>query len=300
MRNRRHPNMKVPIFTGSAVAIVTPFRDNLVDYGSLGGLIDWQIGQGTRAIIICGTTGEASTLTDAEHLETIGFAVKRAAGRVPVVAGTGANDTRHALELSTEACRLGADALMVVTPYYNKTTQHGLIKHYDIIAGEVNKPIILYNVPSRTGMGFTLDTYKELAKHERIVGVKEASGNYGLMAQIRAHTDLLIWSGNDNEILPILSIGGQGVISVAANIIPADVQGICRAWFDGDIKESERRFLKAIPLMDSLFCEVNPVPVKAALSLMGKAPGCCRMPLCDMLPKNTELLRAVMKDYGLL
>jgi 4-hydroxy-tetrahydrodipicolinate synthase len=292
--------MKTPIFTGSAVAIVTPFHGGRVNYEKLGELIDWQIGQGTQAVVVCGTTGEASTLTDAEHLETIGFTVKRAAGRIPVIAGTGANDTRHALELSTEACKLGADALMVVTPYYNKTTQHGLIKHYGIIADRVDKPIILYNVPSRTGMGYTLDTYKELSKHERIIGVKEASSNYGLMAQLRAHTSLLLWSGNDNEILPILSLGGQGIISVAANIIPAGVQDICRAWFAGGTKESERLFLKAIPLMDALFCEVNPVPVKAALNLMGKNTGGCRMPLCDMLPKNAELLKAAMKDFGLL
>jgi 4-hydroxy-tetrahydrodipicolinate synthase len=293
--------MKTPVFTGSGVAVITPFRkDGSVNFEKLGELLDRQVEQGTKAIIICGTTGEASTLNDAEHLETIGFTVKRIAGRIPVVAGTGANDTKHALELSTEACKLGADALMVVTPYYNKTSQHGLIKHYDIIAGAVNRPIILYNVPSRTGMGYSLDTYKELAKHERIIGVKEASGNYGLMAQMRSCTDLLLWSGNDNEILPVLSLGGQGVISVAANVIPADVQGICAAWFDGDIKESQRRFLKAIPLMDSLFCDVNPVPVKTALNLMGKDVGGCRMPLCDMLPKNVEFLRAAMKNYGVL
>lgn len=292
--------MKTPVFTGSAVAIVTPFQGDQVDFEKLGELIDWQIEQGTQAIIICGTTGEASTLTDAEHLQTIGFAVKQAAGRVPVVAGTGANDTRHAVELSTEACKLGADALMVVTPYYNKTSQHGLIKHYDIVASHVDKPIILYHVPSRTGMGYTLETYKELAKIELVAGVKEASSNYGLMAQIRAHTDLLIWSGNDNEILPVLSLGGQGVISVAANIIPADVQAIFTAWFGGNLKEAQDRFFKAIPLMDAIFCDVNPVPVKAALGLMGKCSADCRMPLCGMLSGSIEYLKAAMKDYGLL
>jgi 4-hydroxy-tetrahydrodipicolinate synthase len=294
--------MKTPVFTGSAVAIVTPMRDGTVDFEKLGELVDTQIAAGTQAIIVCGTTGEASTLNDGEHLETIGCAVNRAAGRVPVVAGTGANDTKHALELSEGACKLGADALLVVTPYYNKTTQHGLVKHYYHIADRVDKPIILYHIPSRCGMGYTLDTYKELAKHERIVGVKEASSNYGLMAQMRAHVgdDLLLWSGNDNELLPILSLGGLGIISVSANIIPAEMQAICKLWLDGNVKESRQRFLKAIPLLDALFCEVNPVPIKAAMNLLGMDVGPCRMPLCDMLPKNLETLKTVMKEYGIL
>ncbi|MCL1806547.1 MAG: 4-hydroxy-tetrahydrodipicolinate synthase [Oscillospiraceae bacterium] len=293
--------MKTPVFTGSAVAIVTPFRDGKVNFDKFGELIDQQVGQGTQAIIVCGTTGEASTLTDEEHLATIGYAVKRTAGRIPVVAGTGANDTRHAVELSTEACKLGADALLIVTPYYNKTTQHGLIKHYHTIADRVDKPIILYHIPARCVMGYTLETYKELSKHERIVGVKEASGDFKLMAQLRAHVgdDMLIWSGNDNETLPIMALGGLGVISVATNIIPAEMQAICKLWLDGNVKESERRFLKAIPLMDALGCEVNPVPVKAAMNMLGMDVGGVRMPLCDMLPKNAEMLKTVMKDYGL-
>ena len=295
--------MKTPIFTGSAAAVVTPFApDGTVHFEKLGELIDRQIGQGTQAIVVCGTTGEASTLSDEEHLETIGYAVKRTAGRVPVIAGTGSNNTGHALELSMEACKLGADALLVVTPYYNKTTQHGLVKHYTWIADRVDKPIILYHIPSRCGMGYTLDTYKELAKHERIVGVKEASSDYGLMAQLRAHIgdDLLLWSGNDNETLPIMALGGLGVISVAANIIPAEMQAICKLWLDGGIKESQKQFLKAIPLLDALFCEVNPGPVKAAMELLGMDVGGCRMPLSDMLPKNVETLKAAMKNYGLL
>jgi 4-hydroxy-tetrahydrodipicolinate synthase len=294
--------MKTPVFTGSAVAIVTPFSNGKVDYDKLGELVDMQIKNNTQAIIVCGTTGEASTLDDREHLETIGYVVKKTAGRIPVVAGTGSNNTEHAAELSTEACKLGADALMIVTPYYNKTTQHGLINHYYHIADRVDKPIILYHVPSRCGMGYTLDTYKELAKHERIVGVKEASSNYGLMAQLRSALgdDLYLWSGNDNEILPILSLGGLGVISVAANIIPAEIQAICKLWQDGNHKESQNRFFKAIPLFDALFCEVNPVPVKAAMSLMGMDAGDCRMPLCGLLPKNSEMLKGVMKEYGLL
>lgn len=293
---------KTPVFTGSAVAIVTPFRDRAVDFEKYGELIDWQIKEGTQAIVACGTTGEASTMNDKEHLDTVGYAVKRAAGRVPVIAGTGSNDTGHALELSQEACNLGADALLVVTPYYNKTTQHGLVKHYTYIADRVNKPIILYNVPSRTGLAYTLDTYGELAKHERIVGTKEATGNFSLIAQIRAHLgdEMLVWSGNCNETLPIMALGGLGVISVAANLIPAEMQAICKLFFDGKVKESEERFLKAIPLMDALFCEVNPVPVKTAMNLMGLCSGELRMPLCEMLPKNFAHLENVMRDYGLL
>jgi 4-hydroxy-tetrahydrodipicolinate synthase len=293
--------MKTPVFTGSAVAIVTPLRNGKVDFDKLDELIEMQIRHGTQAIIVCGTTGEASTLSDEEHLATIGHVVKKTAGRIPVVAGTGSNNTEHAVELAAGACKLGADALLVVTPYYNKTTQHGLIKHYYHIADRVDKPIILYHIPSRCGMGYTLDTYKELAKHERIVGVKEASSNYTLMAQLRAHVgdDMLLWSGNDNETLPIMSLGGLGVISVAANMIPAEMQAICKLWLDGNVKESENRFLKAIPLLDALFCEVNPVPVKAAMNLLGMDVGGCRMPLCDMLPKNLEMLKGIMKEYGL-
>jgi 4-hydroxy-tetrahydrodipicolinate synthase len=293
--------MKTPIFTGSAVAVVTPFRDGKPDYEKLDELVDMQIKHGTQAIIVCGTTGEASTLNDDEHLAVIARVVKKTSGRIPVVAGTGSNDTEHAAELSSEACKLGADALLVVTPYYNKTTQHGLIKHYDHIAARANKPIILYHIPSRCGMGYTLETYIELSKHERIVGVKEASSNYTLMAQLRAHAgdDMLLWSGNDNETLPIMSLGGLGVISVAANIIPGDMQKICKSWLDGNVKESGQLFIKTIPLLDALFCEVNPVPVKAAMNLLGMDVGGCRMPLSDMLPKNAEMLKNVMRDYGL-
>ncbi|MDR1692930.1 MAG: 4-hydroxy-tetrahydrodipicolinate synthase [Oscillospiraceae bacterium] len=294
--------MKTPVFTGSAVAIVTPFREGNVDYDKYGELIDWQIKEGTQAIVACGTTGEASTMNDREHLDTIGYAVKRVAGRVPVIAGTGSNDTGHALELSLEACHRGADALLVVTPYYNKTSQHGLVKHYYCIADRVTRPIILYDVPSRTGMSYSLDTYRELSKHERIVGTKEASGNFSLIAQIRAHLggEMLVWSGNCNETLPIMALGGLGVISVAANIIPAEMQAICKLFAEGSTKESEARFLKAIPLMDALFCEVNPVPVKTAMNLMGLCSGELRMPLTEMLPKNFDHLVGVMRDYGLL
>lgn len=293
--------MKTPVFTGSAVAIVTPFRDGEINFDKLGELIDAQINNGTAAIVICGTTGEASTLNDMEHLSAIDYAVKRTAGRVPVIAGTGSNDTEHALELSKAACESGVDALLLVTPYYNKTTQHGLIRHCLHIADNTDKPIILYHIPSRTGMGITLDTYRELSRHERIVGTKEASSDFKLIAQIRAHLgdNMLIWSGNDNETLPIMALGGLGVISVAANIIPTEMQTICKMWLDGNIKESERRFLSAIPLLDALFCEVNPVPVKSAMNWLGMDVGSVRMPLCDMLPKNADLLKTVMREYGL-
>ena len=294
--------MKTPVFTGSAVAIVTPFRDGGPDFDRLGELIDFQVTNGTQAIVVCGTTGEASTLNDEEHLAVIGHTVKHTAGRVPVIAGTGSNDTKHALELSLEACRLGADALLIVTPYYNKTSQHGLVKHYVHIADRVDKPIILYHIPARCVMGYTLETYIELSKHERIIGVKEASGDFKLMAQMRARLggEMLLWSGNDNETLPIMALGGLGVISVATNIIPAEMQAICKLWLEGNVKESEKRFLKAIPLLDALGIEVNPVPVKAAMNLLGMNAGECRMPLCEMLPKNLETLKTVMKDYGLL
>jgi 4-hydroxy-tetrahydrodipicolinate synthase len=292
--------MKTPLFTGSAVAIVTPFRDGKIDFDKLGELIELQIKGGTQAIVVCGTTGEASTQNDEEHLSAVGYTVKKTAGRIPVIAGTGTNDTNHCLELSREACKLGADALMIVTPYYNKTTQHGLVRHYYHIADRADKPIILYHIPLRCVMGYTLDTYKELARHERIIGVKEASGDYRLMAQLRASCpDFQLWSGNDNEILPIMSLGGLGVISVATNIIPEDIQRICKLWLDGNVKESEKLFLRAFPLLDTLGIEVNPVPVKAAMNLMGMDVGSCRMPLCDLLPKNLDILKKTMQEYGL-
>ena len=294
--------MKTPVFTGSAVAVVTPFTGDFVDFTRLGELIDWQIESGIDAIVICGTTGEASTQTIPEHLASIEFAIKKVNGRVPVIAGTGSNDTAHALMMSQSAEKSGADALLVVTPYYNKTTQTGLVKHFTYVADRVHIPIILYNVPVRTGMSFTANTYKELSRHPLINGVKEASGNTTLMAQTRmlCGDELNIWSGNDTDIVPVLAFGGQGVISTMANVIPKETADICRLWREGRIKESADLQIKYQELIDALFCEVNPIPVKTAMKLMGKDCGPLRMPLCDMAPKNLEQLRAAMSEVGLL
>ncbi|MCL2748221.1 MAG: 4-hydroxy-tetrahydrodipicolinate synthase [Oscillospiraceae bacterium] len=294
--------MKDPVFTGSAVAIVTPFTESGVDYARLGELIDWQIDCGSDALVICGTTGESSTQSIPEHLEVVEFAIKKVAGRVPVIAGAGSNDTADALLMSQEAEKAGADALLLVTPYYNKTTQAGLIRHYTYLADRVSIPIILYNVPSRTSMSFTAETYRELSRHPRINGVKEASGDFSLIARTRflCGDDLNLWSGNDSEIVPILAMGGRGVISTMANVIPRESAAICRLWREGKIGESAGLQIKYQELIDSLFCEVNPIPVKTAMGLMGRDCGLLRMPLCDMAPKNLDRLRAAMAEVGLL
>lgn len=290
------------IFTGSGVAVVTPFTEDKVDYAALGRIIDFQLANKTDAIVICGTTGESSTLTDEEHRDCITFAVEHVAGRVPVIAGTGSNDTAYAIELSKYACDVGADALLLVTPYYNKSTQKGLIKNFLTIADAVDKPIILYNVPSRTGCGFTASTYKELAKHERIVAVKEAGGNISAIAELFAEcgNDLDIYSGNDDQIVPILSFGGKGVISVLANIMPAQAHDICELWFEGHTKESAELQLRLLKLINSLFIEVNPIPVKTAMHLLGWCSGEIRLPLCEMEEKNLHILIAAMKEESLL
>jgi len=294
--------MKNTIFTGSAVAIVTPFKDNAVDYEKLGELIEFQIANKTDGIVICGTTGEASTLTDEEHRECIRYTVEKAAGRVPIIAGTGSNDTDYSIELSKYACDVGADALLLVTPYYNKASQKGLIKSFTAVADAVTKPIILYNVPSRTGMGITVATYKELSKHERIVAVKEASGDFSLVAKIAAECgdDLDIYSGNDDQIVPLLSLGGKGVISVLANIMPRETHDICQLFFDGKVKESAALQLKLLSLINSLFIEVNPIPVKTAVGLMNFCSDSMRLPLCEMEDKNLEVLKAEMRANGLI
>ena len=295
--------MKKPLFTGSAVAIVTPFRDNdLIDFDKLGELIDNQVENGTSAIIICGTTGEASTLSTPEHLAAIEFAVKKTDGRVPVIAGTGSNHTPHALEMSKSAEESGADGLLIVTPYYNKTSPHGLVAHYNYIADRVNIPIVLYNVPSRTGMSFTAPMYAELAKHPNVIGVKEASGNFSLLSETMAlcPDDFYVWSGNDDVVVPLMSMGGLGVISVAANIIPHDMAEMCRLCLAGDFKKASELQLGRLDLINALFMEVNPVPIKAAMNLMGMRVGHLRMPLCDMTPEHTEKLKRVLKKAGLL
>lgn len=293
---------KVLPFTGSGVAIITPFDGNKTNYDELGKLIEMHIANKTDAIIICGTTGEASTMPDEEHLAAIEYTVKKAAGRICVVAGTGSNDTAHAVVLSKKAEELGADALLQVTPYYNKATQKGLVAHFGAVAEAVSIPIILYNVPSRTGVSISIDTLKELAaKYENIVGVKEASGNISYTAKVAAEVpELYIYSGNDDMIVPVLSLGGKGVISVVANIMPEETHNICKYYFDGEVEKSRELQLKMLDLINKLFIEVNPIPVKTAMNMMGFNAGNLRMPLTDMSESNKEALRQSMINMGLL
>ncbi len=291
------------IFKGAATALVTPFDENgAVDYKAFAKLIDFQIAGGIDALVICGTTGEGSTLTDEEHRECIRFSVEHIAGRVPVIAGTGSNDTDYANSLSKYACEVGADALLLVTPYYNKATPKGLIKSFLDTAEKTDKPIILYNVPSRTGVNITMPVYRELAKHERIVAVKEASGNMSQIAEIAAELsdDLAIYSGNDDQIVPILSLGGQGVISVLSNIMPKETHDICRKFFDGDAAGSRELQLKYLELINNLFIEVNPIPVKTACGMMNLCSDLMRLPLCEMDDANRAKLAASMAKVGLI
>ena len=288
-------------FTGSGVAIVTPFGGDKTNYDALGELIEWNISGGTDAIIICGTTGEASTMPDSEHLAAIEYTVKKVAGRIPVIAGTGSNETRHAVELSKKAEELGVDGLLQVTPYYNKTTQKGLIAHFGAIADAVNIPIILYNVPSRTGVNISIPVLKELAKRDNIVAIKEASGNISYTAQVAAEVpELYIYSGNDDMIVPVMSLGGKGVISVLANVMPKETHEMCQAYFDGDCKKATKMQLDLLDLVNALFIEVNPIPVKTALNLMGKNAGNLRLPLVDMADDTLAKLKAVMAKHGLI
>ncbi|MBE6594563.1 MAG: 4-hydroxy-tetrahydrodipicolinate synthase [Ruminococcaceae bacterium] len=295
-------NKRPPIFTGAATAIVTPFKDGAVDYESFGKLIDWQIAGGIDALVIAGTTGEGSTLSHEEHCDLLTYAAEKVAGRVPIIAGTGSNDTAYGIELSRHACDVGYDALLVVTPYYNKATPKGLIQNFINTAEATNKPIILYNVPSRTGVNIPISVYKELAKHERIVAVKEASGNLSAIAQIFAECGdaLDVYSGNDDQIVPIMSLGGKGVISVVSGILPKETHDICAACLAGDFKTGAELQLKYLKLINTLFCEVNPIPVKAASGLMGLCSGELRLPLCDPEPENLAKISAVLKEYGLL
>ena len=288
-------------FTGSGVAIVTPFDGDKTNYDALGELIEWNISGGTDAIIICGTTGEASTMPDSEHLAAIEYTVKKVAGRIPVIAGTGSNETRHAVELSKKAEELGVDGLLQVTPYYNKTTQKGLIAHFGAIADAVNIPIILYNVPSRTGVNISIPVLKELAKRDNIVAIKEASGNISYTAQVAAEVpELYIYSGNDDMIVPVMSLGGKGVISVLANVMPKETHEMCQAYFDGDCKKATQMQLDLLDLVNALFIEVNPIPVKTALNLMGMNAGNLRLPLVDMADDTLAKLKAVMTKHGLI
>ena len=291
------------IFKGAATALVTPFDEKgAVDYKAFAKLIDFQIAGGIDALVICGTTGEGSTLTDEEHRECIRFSVEHIAGRVPVIAGTGSNDTDYANSLSKYACEVGADALLLVTPYYNKATPKGLIKSFLDTAEKTDKPIILYNVPSRTGVNITMPVYRELAKHERIVAVKEASGNMSQIAEIAAELsdDLAIYSGNDDQIVPILSLGGLGVISVLSNVMPKETHDICQKFFDGDVAGSRELQLKYLELINNLFIEVNPIPVKTACGMMGLCSDLMRLPLCEMDDANKAKLAASMAKAGLI
>ena len=289
------------IFTGSAVAIITPFKNNKIDYESFDHIIEFQIAHKTDAIVVCGTTGEGSTLTDDEHKDCIAYTVKKANGRVPVIAGTGSNDTAYAVDLSKHACEVGADALLLVTPYYNKANPKGMVKNFMTIADAVNKPIILYNVPTRTSCNLTTAVYKELAKHENIVAVKEACGNITDIVELMSECGdtLDLYSGNDDQVVPLLSVGAKGVISAAANVIPAEMHDMCQLWFDGKIKESADLQLKLYDLIKKLFIEVNPIPVKTAMSLMGFCSDELRLPLYEMDETNKATLISTMKKYKL-
>ncbi len=295
--------MKNTIFTGAAIAIITPMNsDGSINYDKLGELIDTQIENGTDAIVICGTTGEASTMTDQEHRECIRYAVKHTAGRVPVIAGAGSNDTAYAVELSKEAEEMGADALLHVTPYYNKTTQKGLIAHFNAIADAVNIPIILYNIPGRTGMGIEVATVKELAKHKNIAAIKEASGNISYAAKLIAEcgNDIDVYSGNDDMIVPLMSLGAKGVISVLSHVLPKETHDMVQLCLDNNFAEATKLQIEYLDLINDLFIEVNPIPAKEALNMMGFAAGPCRLPLCEMSDEHKAKLRASLERHGLI
>lgn len=295
--------MKKTVFTGSGVAIITPMNpDASINYEELGRIIDHQIEHHTDAIVIVGTTGEGSTMADKEHTACIHYAVERVAGRIPVVAGAGSNHTDYAIWLSKEAEQAGADALLHVTPYYNKTSQAGLVKHFNTIADATPLPVILYNVPSRTGMTIAPKTYQELSKHPNIVAVKEASGNFSAIAETRSlcGNDLAVYSGNDDQIVPVLSLGGKGVISVLANVMPQETHDICQLYFDGKTEESAALQIRLMGLIQALFCDVNPIPVKEAMNLLGWNAGECRLPLAELGSENKARLAAELKAAGLL
>ncbi len=293
--------MKKTVFTGVATALITPLNENGIDYAQFGRLIDWQIEEGINGLVVCGTTGEASTLTDEEHREAISFAVKRAAGRVPIIAGTGSNDTAYALELTAHACEAGADAVLVVTPYYNKATQQGLIQMFTKIADASTAPVILYNVPSRTGINIEPETYLALSEHDNIVGIKEANGNISKIVETMSlvHEKLDLYSGNDDQILPLMSLGGVGVISVISNLLPRETCEITKRFFAGDIQGAAALQYKYHDLIDALFSEVNPIPVKAAMAAMGFCENHLRLPLTPMQESGYKKLLAAMRDVGI-
>ena len=291
-----------PIFTGAATALITPTTPSGVDYDALGRLIDWQIDQGIDALVIAGSTGEGKTLTIPEHREVLRYSAERIAGRVPMIAGTGSNETSVSISMSQYACEVGADALLVVTPYYIKATQNGLVKMYNMIADAVTKPVIIYNVPSRTGVNAEPETYARLAEHENIVGIKEANSDISKIASTAALTDgrLVLYSGNDDQILPILSLGGKGVISVLSNLLPAETSRMCHMYFEGDTAGATALQLRYIPLIRALFSEVNPIPAKAAMAAMGWCENFLRMPLTPMEDIHKGKLFELMHEEGLI
>lgn len=292
------------IFTGAGVAIITPFKeDGSINFEEFGKIIEDQINGCTDAIIVCGTTGESSTMTHEEHIEAVKYCVEKVAGRIPVVAGAGSNCTREAVSLAVKAEEVGANGLLCVTPYYNKATQGGLYEYYKAISDAVNIPIIMYNVPSRTGTNILPETAVKIAKEvKNVVAIKEASGNISQVAKLAALADgcLDIYSGNDDQVVPLLSLGGKGVISVWSNVAPKQVHDTCQAYFDGDIEKAAKLQLEAINLIDALFCEVNPIPVKAAMNILGYNAGTMRAPLTECSDEHKELLKKAMKEYGIL
>ena len=295
--------MKQPIFTGAGVAIITPFtKEGKVNYPALKTILEYQIAHGTDAIVICGTTGESATLSHEEHTEAIRFTVETVAHRIPVIAGTGSNDTAYALHLSNEAEKIGVDGLLMVTPYYNKASQAGLIKHYTYLADRVSTPIIIYNLPSRTGCDVKPETYAELSKHKMIYAAKEASGNISSIAKTISlcEKDFTIYSGNDDQITAIMSLGGKGVISVLSNVAPQVAHDIAASALAGDFEQSRKLQIEYLELCNALFMDVNPIPVKQAMNMMGFDAGPLRMPLCEMNEANTAKLKAVMEKYGLI
>lgn len=295
--------MKKPVFTGAGVAIITPMcQDGSINFDELGRILEDQLARGTDAVIICGTTGECSTMTDAEQLAAIRFTVDTVAHRVPVIAGAGSNDTNHGCALAKGAAECGADALLMVTPYYNKTSQAGLIAHFTAMAEAGGIPVILYNVPSRTGLNIAPETAKTLSEHPLINGIKEASGNIAQVAKIAALCggELNLYSGNDDQVVPLLSLGGKGVISVVSNIAPELMHGCCQAWFDGDREEALRLQLAALPLCDAMFCDVNPIPVKYAMNALGWKAGACRLPLVEPSEAKKAQIDSALKAAGLV
>ena len=295
--------MKKPVFTGAAVAIITPMNaDGTVNFEEFGRIIEDQIAGHTDAIVVCGTTGESATMPDAEHLSVIDYCVKKVNHRIPVIAGTGSNDTAHGIRLTQSAEALGVDAVLLVTPYYNKTSQQGLIQHFTALANATSLPCILYNVPSRTGVNILPETAYELSKLPNINAIKEASGNIAQVAKIAqlCGDALNIYSGNDDQIVPLLALGGKGVISVLSNVAPRETHEICQKWFDGDIAASLAAQLKYLPLCEALFCDVNPIPVKFAMNQLGYQAGSCRLPLVDTSKANQERIRNALHTAGLL